>query len=227
MAGRLVCWLCTQWPAVPFMFASRVIDPLIRYGNGKPKSSVQEGKVLIYHFIKIKLSLLFILIKLSLSLYIYILSLYLYSTHPQKLPALITNQLDHFISTLPSSASFRRLLLSLKNTQDSELFQLEQEYLALVRDRRTSLLNYLRTTNGSTAAGGKRNILEGLKELHGRTQAEFDAFIKVKVYYGWQMGQLSKHIEVLKEAGLPGALLSNGGIGYYQSVMEYLLKATI
>lgn len=140
---------------------------------------------------------------------------------------MIRNQLDHFISTLPSPSSFRRgLLLSLKNIQDSELFQLEQEYLALVRDRRSSLLNYLRTANNTTA--GKNKVLEGLKELHGRTQAEFDAFLKVKVYYGWQLGQLSKQIEALKEAGVPCALLSNGcGVGYYKSVMEYLLNGTM
>ena len=138
------------------------------------------------------------------------------------MPPLITNQLDYFISTLPSPPTFRRLLLDLKNTQDAELFQLEQEYLTLVRDRRTSLVNYLRS---SSATGGKRNIHEGLKEIHSRTQAEFDAFIKVKVYYGWQLGQINKQIEALKVAGFPVALLTqgNGECGYYQSVMKYLL----
>ena len=137
---------------------------------------------------------------------------------------LISNQLDHFISTLPSPAAFRRFLLDLKNAQDSELFQLEQEYLTLVRDRRTALINYLRSS--SATASGKRNIHEGLKDLHDRTQAEFDALLKVKVYYGWQLGQVKKQIEALKAAGFPSALLSSRGnceIEYYQSIMEYLL----
>ena len=138
--------------------------------------------------------------------------------------------MDHFISSLPSPPAFRRFLLDLKNAQDSALFQLEQEYLTLVRDRRTALINYLRSTSN---ANGKRSVGEGLKEMHAGTQAEFDAFLKVKVYYGWQLGQVEKQIEALISAGFPRALLSSTGINntnanfntlaYYQCIMDYLL----
>lgn len=126
--------------------------------------------------------------------------------------------------------------MELKNSQDSELFQLEQEYLALVRDRRTNLINYLRTNStGNSSARGKRDILEGLKACHNKTQLELEEFLKVKVYQEWQLGQLRKQIDALREAGFPAALLYNdphgqgmkGAVAYYQSVMKYLLNAAL
>ena len=59
--------------------------------------------------------------------------------------------------------------------------------------------------------------------MHTRTQAEFDAFLKIKVYEGWQEGQLMSHLEALKEAGLPVALIKDCDVKYLRNLMEYLL----
>lgn len=125
--------------------------------------------------------------------------------------------MDHFVDNLPDKLAFRRTLLQLQHHQSEALYSLEQEYLALVHDRRTALITHLKSSSTN-----KRQVLEGLKEMHRRTQAEFDAFLKVKVYDGWQSAQLASQIEALKLAGVPGALLQ-GEIVYLQSLMEYLL----
>ena len=127
--------------------------------------------------------------------------------------------MDHFIANLSDKAAFRRVLLELKHSQDDSLYTLEQEYLCLVRDRRTALINYLKSSSQN-----KRQVIEGLKEMHTRTQAEFDAFLKVRVYDGWQSAQLASQIETLHKAGISSALLNEReGISYLQTVMEYLL----
>lgn len=60
--------------------------------------------------------------------------------------------------------------------------------------------------------------------MHIRTQSEFDAFLKVKVYDGWQEAQISRQIDALREAGVPVALLKgNEGIEYMRSLTSYLL----
>lgn len=130
------------------------------------------------------------------------------------------NQLNHFIDSLKDDRqNFRKFLLDLQYQQQELLYCLEQEYLGLVRDRRTALVNYLKTSTDNP----KRQVGDGLKEMHARTQAEFDAFLKVKVYDGWQEAQLLKHIEALKEAGFPAVLLQENDPKYLQSLMAYLL----
>ncbi len=139
---------------------------------------------------------------------------------------MIINQIDSFISNLPSKTDFRRFLLDLKQTQEQELFTLEQEYLTLVRDRRTALINYLRTASvGDGGEGeGKRHIHDAVKQMHARTQAELDAFLKIRVYEAWKMGQLVKQRDALKECGFPSALLvGNKDHEELCGIMNYLL----
>ena len=131
------------------------------------------------------------------------------------------NQLNYFIDSLQDKRpTFRKLLLDLQYQQQELLYCLEQEYLNLVRDRRTALLNYLKTNSGNNS---KRQVAEGLKEMHARTQAEFEAFLKVKVYDGWQETQLFKQIQTLKDAGFPASLLNENNPKYLQRLMAYLL----
>ena len=115
---------------------------------------------------------------------------------------IVANQIDFFISNLPDKPVFRRFLLELKHSQESELFQLEQEYLSLVQERRVALINYIRSS-----VGNERHVHDTLEQMHGRTQAELDAFLKIRVHEGWQAGQVHKQIEAMRSAGFPSALL--------------------
>lgn len=133
---------------------------------------------------------------------------------------LTINQLNHFVDSLKDNRpTFRKFLLDLQYQQNELLYCLEQEYLSLVRDRRTALVTYLKTSTTNP----KREVGDGLKEMHTGTQAEFDAFLKVKVYDGWQEAQLFKQIEALKDAGFPTFLLKADDPKYLQSLMAYLL----
>ena len=130
------------------------------------------------------------------------------------------NQLNYFIDSLQDNRPiFRKFLLDLQYQQQELLYCLEQEYLSLVRDRRSALVTYLKTSTNNP----KRQVGDGLKEMHTRTQAEFDAFLKVKVYDGWQEAQLVKQMEAIKEAGFPAVLLKENDPKYLQSLMAYLL----
>ena len=132
------------------------------------------------------------------------------------------NQLNYFIDSLQDNRPiFRKFLLDLQYQQQELLYCLEQEYLSLVRDRRSALVTYLKTSTSTN--NPKRQVGDGLKEMHTRTQAEFDAFLKVKVYDGWQEAQLVKQMEAIKEAGFPAVLLKENDPKYLQSLMAYLL----
>ena len=130
------------------------------------------------------------------------------------------NQLNYFIESLDTAnrPEFRKFLLNLQNQQQEQLYCLEQEYLHLVRDRRTALVTFLKTSTNS-----KKKVSEELRAMHDRTQAEFDAFLKVRVYDGWLEAQLLKQIEALKAAGFPAVLLQDQNPKYLQSLMAYLL----
>lgn len=120
-----------------------------------------------------------------------------------------------------SKSEFRRFLLDMKQEQDEGLFALEKEYLSLVHQRRLSLLNYLKETTSS----GKREIGEGLKQLHTQIRAELDTFLRVRVYEGWQEAQLLKQIEALKQRGLPPAILFyDGSVAYQRSLLSLILE---
>lgn len=131
------------------------------------------------------------------------------------------DQLNYFIESLNDTRpSFRKFLLDLQHQQQEQLFRLEQEYLNLVRDRRTALVTFLKSETAS-----KRQMVDELKEMHSRTQAELDAFLKVRVYDGWLEAQMAKQIEALKGVtGFPTSLLvQDRNPKYLQSIMAYLL----
>lgn len=129
--------------------------------------------------------------------------------------------MNYFIESLNDTRpSFRKFLLNQQHQQQEQLFCLEKEYLNLVRDRRTALVTFIKSGTGS-----KRQMGDELKEMHSRTQAELDAFLKVRVYDGWLEAQLVKQIEVLKGVtGFPTSLLiQNRNPKYLQSIIAYLL----
>lgn len=86
-----------------------------------------------------------------------------------------------------------------------------------MRERRTALINYLRTPGGAS----KRQVHETLKEMHARTQAELAAFLKIRVYEGWQMGQMLKQMEALRAAGFP-MIMGNDPV-VCRELLNYLL----
>lgn len=149
--------------------------------------------------------------------------------------------MNHFIETLSfeDKVKFRKTLLNLKHSQEEKLFTLEQEYLNLVRERRAVLINFLKNPFETSKKISKSTVNDQLKEMHSKTQHDLAAFLKSRVFQGWQLKSLSLQIDELKRSGVPKVLFllqgrerdGMGGseeensykISYYREMMKYLL----
>ena len=135
----------------------------------------------------------------------------------------MTNQLDNFVENLEDKDEFRRCLLALKQEQEEALFKLEQEYLKLVRERRTALLSYLKSSSTT-----KRALNDNFKGMHVEVQTELDSFLAIRVYEGWQCSQLHRQRQCLLELGVSAALLqADCTPQYMRELMSFLLYKSI
>lgn len=117
------------------------------------------------------------------------------------------NQLDNFVDNLEDKSLFRRQLLVFKHAEEESLFKLEQEYLKLVRERRTSLVTFLQSSSTT-----KRAVSDQLKGMHDEIKAELASFLRIRVYEGWQWGQVHRLRQCLKDLGVPVSLLALAGV---------------
>ncbi len=118
--------------------------------------------------------------------------------------------------------SLHTLLVELKRSQEESLFALEKEYVRLVADRRYSTIAALKAN-----CTDKSFVNEPLKTLQNQTEEELAAFLRVRVYEGWQLGQVAGQKErLLKESSVPAELFEHENYALMRTMMQFLWDNT-
>lgn len=115
-------------------------------------------------------------------------------------------------------------MLRLRREQEESLFALEKEYQALLLNRRQALLNFIRSNSSKTSTAT-------LRTMHTHSQEELDAFLKVRVFDGWQAGQLKLQLDGLlgkyeQLNDILGDEKDRRNVSYIRAVISYLISST-
>ena len=130
---------------------------------------------------------------------------------------------QYILSLSPEQRTIlHKLLVEMKRSQEESLFALEKEYLRLVTDRRHATIAALKAN-----CADKSFVGEPLKTLQKQNEEELAAFLRVRVFEGWQMAQFVKQKErLIEEAAIPAQLFKHENFALMRTLMQILWENT-